>query len=81
MRIGIFVTLLFAASSLAVTYAGPREQAKRIHDRLVGVPPQAAVLDQMAGLIAGDPVNGPLLAAEMAMENNGLPRNPFYNTT
>ncbi|UCE90651.1 MAG: hypothetical protein JSW10_09700 [Pseudomonadota bacterium] len=52
-----------------------------MHDRLVGVPPAAAVLDQMAGLITADPVNGPLLAAEMAMENNGLPRNPFYNTT
>ena len=33
--------------------AGPREQAKRMHDRLAGVPPTAAVLDAMAADIAG----------------------------
>jgi hypothetical protein len=32
--------------------AGPREQAYRLHNRLTGVPPQAAVLDQMQTLIA-----------------------------
>ncbi len=37
--------------------AGPREQAKRIHDRLVGVPPSPGVLNLMETLVAsGDPV-------------------------
>ena len=46
--------------------AGPREQAKRIHDRLVGIPPSAAVLDSMeASVAAGDAVG----AAFEAMEN------------
>lgn len=81
MRTGFLVALLLIAGSLATVSAGPREQAKRIHDRLVGTPPSAAVLDQMAGLITADPVNGPLQAAEVAMDGNGLPMNPFYNST
>ena len=47
--------------------AGPAEraQAKRIHDRIAGVPPSAAVLDQMEQLI----LNGqPEQAARVAME-------------
>ena len=37
--------------------AGPREQAKRIHDRIVGVPPSAAVLTSMeASITGGDPI-------------------------
>jgi hypothetical protein len=53
--------------------AGPREQAKRIHDRLAGVPPSAAVLDTMADKIAaGSGVD----AAFEAMKNPA-----FYNTT
>ena len=46
--------------------AGPREQARRLHDRLAGVPPSAAVLDQMAALIAG---GNTLAAADLAMQN------------
>ena len=46
--------------------AGPREQAKRIHDRLAGIPPSATVLDQMATQIAAGDVQG---AAQLAMEN------------
>jgi hypothetical protein len=46
--------------------AGPREQAKRIHDRIVGVPPSAAVLDAMEASVAG---NDPIAAAYTAMQN------------
>ena len=61
--------LAFASTAIA----GPREQAKRIHDRLVGIPPSAAVLDSMeASVAAGDPI----AAAMEAMENP-----EFYNTT
>jgi hypothetical protein len=63
--------LLVAATSVAV--AGPREQAKRIHDRLVGVPPTETVLSAMAAKVAaGDAVG----AAYDAMANTA-----FYNTT
>ena len=41
---------LLAASAVS---AGPREQAKRIHDRLAGVPPSSAVLDAMEADISG----------------------------
>ena len=54
-------------------YAGPREQAKRIHDRLTGTPPTNAVLDSMADKIAG---GNAIDAAYEAMDNPA-----FYNTT
>jgi len=53
--------------------AGSREQARRLHDRLAGVPPTDAVLTQMAADIdAGDPSS----AAMLAMANPN-----FYNVT
>jgi hypothetical protein len=53
--------------------AGTREQAKRIHDRLAGVPPDAATLDAMAADIAGgDALDAALTAVEAPS---------FYNVT
>ena len=68
------------ATALALLLASPaaaglleRDRAKRIHDRLVGVPPSAAMLDDMeADLIAQD-VRG---AAMRAMSNP-----EFYTTS
>ncbi len=57
-------------SSLA--NAGPREQAKRMHDRLAGVPPSEAVLAQMEAELGTNPVT----AAYTAMNNAN-----FYNVT
>ena len=54
--------------------AGPREQAKRIHDRLAGVPPSATVLQSMQDDIVGG--GGPIAAAFTAMDNPS-----FYNVT
>lgn len=65
------VALLVSATSLAV--AGPREQARRIHDRLIGVPPSDVVLNSMAAKISGGDAVG---AATDAMSNS-----IFYNTT
>jgi len=63
--------------------AGPREQAKRIHERLAGVPPTDAVLVQMQNAISSsDPAcaqygaSGGQCAAYIAMENSS-----FYNVT
>jgi len=70
---------LLACSLLSVTAigasvnAGPKEQAKRIHDRLAGVPPTPTVLAAMeADIIAG----APLTAAYRAMDNPA-----FYSAT
>lgn len=65
----LMILLLLIMSS---SYAGPREQAKRMHDRLVGVPPDIATLDSMSEKIT----NGDSLGAALeAMENP-----VFYNT-
>lgn len=55
------------------TWADSRDQAKRIHDRIAGVPPDAATLDQMEALIdAGNAMT----AAEIATE-----APEFYSVT
>lgn len=58
------LAVLFAVAPPAA--AGPREQARRIHDRLVGVPPSEATLVAMTDLVAGQDALG---AAYLAMEN------------
>ena len=64
---------LSTALIVSVAHAGPREEAKRIHDRIAGVPPTEAVLLDMANDIdSGDPE----AAANTAMENEA-----FYSVT
>ena len=67
----IFASVAVAASVGAS--AGSIEQAKRMHDRLAGVPPSETTLLEMKALIDGGDKRG---AAEIAMENDG-----FYNAT
>ena len=55
--------------------ADERTQAKRIHDRIAGVPPSESVLNSMVTLIEGGGT-GPIDAAYLAMENKN-----FYNAT
>lgn len=65
--------LIVLAQLGAAAYAGPREQARRIHDRIAGVPPSDSVLAQMeADIIAGRPLD----AASRALEHPS-----FYNVT
>jgi len=59
-------TGLLVLACAAPAAAGPREQAKRIHDRLVGVPPTEAVVTSMAAKIAANDAIG---AAYEAMQN------------
>ena len=65
---------VMACSAVGTAFAGDqqRRQAKRMYDRLVGVPPTAAVLDQMEPLI----LSSPEAAAQIAMDDPG-----FYNVT
>ena len=86
-RIGGVLRAALAAVLITVlslpANAGPREQAKRIHERIAGVPPTDAVLTQMQNAISSsDPacaqysVTGAKCAAYIAMENSS-----FYNVT
>jgi hypothetical protein len=63
----LLASVAFAAS------ADDRDRAKRIHDRIAGVPPTEAVLDQMTALVAA---SNPLGAALIATQNPS-----FYNVT
>jgi hypothetical protein len=63
----VLASVAFAAS------ADDRDQAKRIHDRIAGVPPTEAVLDQMTAMVAA---SNPLGAALIATQNPS-----FYNVT
>ena len=69
LRVGVLIVCFALGASAAL--AGPREQARRMHDRLVGVPPSAQTLQTMADLISqGQPIE----AANEAMLNPS-----FYN--
>ncbi len=78
MRPGAFkacsmsLLILLTATYAVTANAGAREQAKRIHDRIAGVPPSASVLDTMEGLIGNDAI----AAARLAMEDPA-----FYDAT
>jgi hypothetical protein len=65
--------LLLALQAWFAAVAGPREQARRLHDRLAGVPPSASVLDQMTSDITA---NNAQAAAQLAMADSN-----FYNVT
>lgn len=69
--VGIAVCTLMATHS---AWAGSLEQAKRIHDRLTGIPPTEATLLAMKESI--DQSGDGIAAAEMAMENDA-----FYRVT
>ncbi len=67
--LAVGLTMSFSSSA----EAGDREQAKRIHDRLAGVPPTAATLDTMEAFItAGNPT---------AAANVALTHPDFYRVT
>ncbi|MBT8099747.1 MAG: hypothetical protein KJO82_08355 [Gammaproteobacteria bacterium] len=80
------LAVVLALGLVAPAFAGSREQAQRIHERIAGVPPTAGVLTSMENAIATnsstDPVcttNGVIgadCAAYIAMENAS-----FYNVT
>lgn len=73
-----FCAFCFAVIAATGIEAGSFEQAKRIHDRIAGVPPSNEVLAEMATMIdsAGSEEAGAQAAAEVAL------RHPdFYRTT
>ncbi|TQV86582.1 hypothetical protein [Aliikangiella coralliicola] len=71
-KLTCFIVGMITVFSLSAS-AGPREQAKRIHDRIAGIPPTEAVLTSMqADIQSGDAV----AAAYKAMDNDA-----FYSVT
>ena len=64
---------MLAISMMSPAQAGFREQAKRMHDRIAGVPPSDGVLLTMEGMLATGDAHG---AALEAMKNKH-----FYNVT
>ena len=71
--VGLVSAGLVSAGLVSVAQAGPREQARRIHDRLSGVPPTESVLSAMEAVVQN---NNPIAAAYTAMDNAN-----FYNVT
>jgi len=73
LKVGLFCLVTLSISALFSVSAGPREQAKRIHDRLTGVPPSETILANMEANIIANNANA---AAYTAMEHSD-----FYRTT
>ncbi len=71
-RLG-WALLCCALGATSVAGAGPREQAKRIHERLTGVAPSDSVLALMQADVEG---NDAIAAANRAMQ-----ASEFYNVT
>jgi hypothetical protein len=67
--LAVAFALAVVVAVAAPAIAGPREQARRMHDRLVGVPPDEATLSEMADLIADDEA---LEAADLAMDHRAF---------
>jgi len=72
----VVLAALLSAVLIAPVHAGYREQAKRLHDRLAGVPPTAAVLQGMEDAINPALPGDASSAAYIAMDNVN-----FYNVT
>jgi hypothetical protein len=66
----LLIALIVTGISIS---AGPREQAKRIHERLAGIPPSADMLNDMANDIA----SGDALAAA----NRAIETDSFYSVS
>jgi hypothetical protein len=63
-------TLLGMTVAVSTTaFAGPRDHAYKMHNRLTGVPPTKEVLDQMTDLVSQ---NKQREAAKLAMDNDGF---------
>jgi hypothetical protein len=72
----LFAVALMALMLGTTAAAGPREQAKRIHDRLAGVPPSETVLADMESAVDPGQPGTAIDAAFTAMDNAN-----FYNVT
>ena len=70
MQLGALFILVALSSSLS--WADERDQAKRMHDRIAGVPPDEATLTAMATAISNNDAVGAALMATEAPEFYGV---------
>ena len=88
-RLRAAAALLLLTQLAAPASAGPYEQAKRIYERIAGEPPPAAVLNQMASIIAASCPSGCAAGAPGSAPNAALvsaaqvatQAADFYNVT
>jgi len=76
-KIGSAALMVLSMSCISFVHAGVEEQAKRIHERIAGVPPTANVLALMLTELNG--AGGGVAAARIAMDN--VDNSSFYNST
>lgn len=75
------VALLAFASGQQAS-AGPREQARRMYERLTGTPPSAAVLSDLEGRLGSNPTNADRETVALYILNPGLEHSKnFYTVT
>jgi hypothetical protein len=74
-KISSAALMVISLSCASFVQAGVEEQAKRIHDRIAGVPPTANVLALMVTELNG--AGGGVAAARIAMDN--ADNSSFYN--
>jgi len=58
-----------------------RDQARRIHDRLTGIPPTNAVLDNMESIVKGDTTDANGITGAEGAANIAIDNPAFYNVT
>lgn len=73
------VSLSLLLASPASAAPADRERAKKIHDRLVGIPPDDALLDLMEQDVMGGGQAGLMAAANRAMTSPGFYRTSLKN--
>jgi hypothetical protein len=82
-RAAVAGALLLTALAASPAHAGPSEQARRIYERIAGVPPSAAELTSMAGTISGGCGGScaPGAAALVAAAQTATSSPTFYSVT
>lgn len=85
-RCSVLVLACVAVSStgfVTPAHSGSLEQAKRIHDRLAGVPPTELVLNQMTAQIdgTGTDLNGDAAVNDIDAAYRAMNHKDFYNVT
>jgi len=85
-RAAVAGALLLAALAASPAHAGPNEQARRIYERIAGVPPSAAELATMVGALSGcsgscNPNNPADYAAMQLAAQTATSAATFYNVT
>jgi len=82
-RAAVAGALLLTALAASPAQAGPSEQARRIYERIAGVPPSAAELASMSATISGGCGGscGPGAAALVTAAQTATSAPSFYNVT